>query len=99
MLLSHAVLYAEARSYVAALADRAGTLDAALEYERVLLQIDHLHGGEVAPITVVPSGDSSVLYTVARRAIAALLEHPVDGLQVQLCLAMLDAAHTVDQTP
>ena len=38
MLLSHAVLLAEARSYVAGLADTATSFDAALEFERVLLQ-------------------------------------------------------------
>ncbi len=37
MLLSHAVLLAEARTYVAARAEQAAGFDAALEYERVLL--------------------------------------------------------------
>src|SRR3712207_1951455 len=55
MLLSHAVLFAEARSYLAALADSAAGFDASLEYERVLLQLDHLHGGQVTPLAVVPT--------------------------------------------
>ena len=37
MLLSHAVLFAEARSYLSALADSANGFDASLEYERCLL--------------------------------------------------------------
>ena len=40
MLISHAVTLAEARSYVAALADRAQSDEASVEYERVLLQLD-----------------------------------------------------------
>ena len=44
MLLAHAVALAEARSYVAALADAALTTDASIEYDRVLLQIDFIHG-------------------------------------------------------
>ena len=40
MLIAHAVTLAEARSYVAALADIAVTIDASIEYDRVLLQID-----------------------------------------------------------
>ena len=44
MLLAHAVTLAEARSYVAALADAALTTDASIEYDRVLLQIDFIHG-------------------------------------------------------
>ena len=40
MLLSHAVTLAEARSYLAALADNAHTFDASVEYEHVLLELD-----------------------------------------------------------
>ncbi len=98
MLLSHAVLLAEARSYVARLADTAGSFDAALEYERVLLQLDELHGGTVPPITVVPTGDRDVLFSVARAAMANLEEHPVDKLQLAICLSMLEAAWDVDQS-
>lgn len=68
MLLSHAVVLAEARSYVAALADTATSFDAGLEYERVLLQLDWLHGGTVPPITVVPAGDRDVMFRVALRS-------------------------------
>ena len=96
MLLSHAVLLAEARSYLAALADSATGFDAALEYERVLLQVDSLHHEAVPPITVVPSGDRAVLFTVASAAIANLQHHAIDKLDLELCLAMLQAAHDLD---
>jgi hypothetical protein len=97
MLLSHAVLYAEARSYLAALADAAPDFDASLEYERVLLQLDWLHGGQIPPITVVPSGDPDALYNVASTAIGNLERHAVDQLDLELCLAMLDAAWALDR--
>ena len=96
MLLSHAVLLAEARSYVAALADRARTFDASLEYERVLLQLDWLHGDAESPITVVPAGDRDVLYRVASDAICNLEQHSVDRLEIEICVAMLDAAWELD---
>ena len=47
MLLAHAATLAEARSYLAALADHALTFDASVEYERVLLQLDFLHGDDM----------------------------------------------------
>ena len=97
MLLSHAVLLAEARSYVAGLADRTDSFDAALEYERVLLQLDWLHGGTVPPITVVPTGDRDVLFTAARAAIANLEERAVDRLDLAICLSMLEAAWNLDR--
>jgi hypothetical protein len=97
MLLSHAVLLAEARSYVAALADNAGTLDGSMEYERVLLQLDGLHGGgPVPPISEVLTDKRDVLYTVAEAAIEDLLAHGVEALEVELVLSMLAAARDVD---
>lgn len=97
MLLSHAVLLAEARSYVAGLADTATSFVAALEFERVLLQLDWLHGGAIPPITVVPTGDRDVLFNVARSAITNLEEHAVDRLGLALCLSMLEAACDADR--
>jgi hypothetical protein len=97
MLLSHAVLLAEARSYVAALADHTSSFDASMEYERVLLQLDWLHGGTVPPITVVPANDPGVLYDVACSAISGLAEHGVDRLELEICLVMLAAARELDE--
>src|SRR3954447_20800188 len=96
MLLAHAVLLAEARSYLAALADRARTFDACMEYERVLLQLDWLHGGRVPPITAIPTSDAAILYEVATEAIENLAKHQVDRLELELCLAMLGEARAID---
>jgi hypothetical protein len=96
MLLSHAVLLAEARSYVAALADNAGTFDGSMEYERVLLQLDGLHGGAVPPISEALTDKRDVLYTVAQATIENLLAHGVEALEVELVLSMLAAARNVD---
>ena len=96
MLLAHAVTLAEARSYVAALADHARTFDASVEYEHVLLQLDSIHGGDVPPTTDVLTDRRDVLYTVAEAAIEELTQHGVDALQVELLLAMLDEARAKD---
>jgi hypothetical protein len=96
MLLAHAVVLAEARSYVAALADHALTLDGSLEYERVLLELDALHGGVFPPTAIVLISDPPVLYRVAYQAIAGLAFHDVDGFGLELGLAMLMAAREAD---
>ncbi|CUR58380.1 conserved hypothetical protein [metagenome] len=96
MLLAHAVLLAEARSYLAALADHALTLDGSLEYERVLLELDELHGGVFPPTTRIPVPDPVVLYRVAHQAIVGLADHEADGFGLELCLAMLIAARKTD---
>ena len=96
MLLAHAVTLAEARSYVAALADHARTFDASVEYEHVLLQLDSIHGGDVPPTTDVLTDRRDVLCTVAEAAIEELTHHGVDALQVELLLAMLDEARSKD---
>ena len=96
MLLAHAVTLAEARSYVAALADHARTFDASVEYEHVLLQLDSIHGGDVPPTTDVLTDRRDVLYTAAEAAIEELTQHGVDALQVELLLAMLDEARSKD---
>ena len=97
MLLAHAVTLAEARSYVAALADHARTFDASVEYEHVLLELDTIHGGEVPPTTEVLTDRSDVLCTVAGAAIEELVEHGVDALQVELILARLEDARALDR--
>jgi hypothetical protein len=99
MLLSHAVLFAEARSYLAALADTANGFDTSLEYERVLLQLDHLHGGQVTPITVIPTGDRTILYDVARTAIVRLVDYGIDRFELAICLSMLATAWDTEHQP
>lgn len=96
MLLPHAVTLAEARSYLAALADQALTFDASVEYERVLLQLDYLHGDLIPGISRVPAYSRDVLYDVAYAVIEELTEHGVDLLSVELLLDMLEAAWMKD---
>ncbi|MGK2876720.1 MAG: hypothetical protein ACSLEW_13965 [Nocardioides sp.] len=96
MLLAHAVAYAEARSYLAALADHALTFDGAMEYERVLLELDELHGGLYPPTTPIPEIDPDVLYRITFNAITGLIEHQVDAYGLALCVAMLMAARDTD---
>jgi len=96
MLLAHAVTLAEARSYLAALADNAVTTDASIEYDRVLLQIDFIHGDLIPAISPVAATDRDVLFTVAESAIEDLATHGIDGLTVELVLDMLYAARELD---
>ncbi len=46
MLFPHAQTLAQARSYLAALADQASTIDASSAYERVLIELDRIHEDE-----------------------------------------------------
>ena len=98
MLPSHAVALAEARSYVAALADTAVTFDASVEYERALLQLDGTHGDHVPGLDAsgIPD-DRDVLFSTAESAIEELADFAVDALQIELVLAMLIAARELDQ--
>jgi hypothetical protein len=96
MLLAHAVTVSEARSYVAALADHAQTIDASIEYDRVLLQIDFIHGDYIPAITQAQVTDRELLFSVAESAIEDLVEHGIDGLTVELVLDMLYAARELD---
>jgi len=97
MLLAHAVTLAEARSYVAALADLTRNFDASVEYERILLQLDWIHGDEFPGLdTTGLTDDRDVLYAVAESAIEELADHGVDALQVELVLDMLAAARAKD---
>lgn len=96
MLLAHAVTLAEARSYLAALADQALTFDASVEYERALLQLDYLHGDFIPGISRIPAYSRDVLFDVAYAAIEELQSHGVDLLSVELLLDMLEAAWSKD---
>lgn len=98
MLLSHAVTLAEARSYVAALANVAHTFEAASGYDDVLVGLEAIHGDDVPPLTDVPTSDQRVLYTVAEAAIEELVDYGVDDLQVELVLAMLESARALDRS-
>lgn len=93
MLVAHALTLAEARSYVAALADLAQTFDASVEYERVLLQLDFIHGGDTPALdTAGLIDDRGFLFDVALSSIEKLVDHGVDRLQIELALDMLGVA-------
>ena len=97
MLSAHAATLAEARSYLAALADHAQVFEAAVEYERVLVHLDFIPGNDSpAHDTTGLTDDREILYTLASSTIEELLGFGVDGLQVELVLDMLEAARDKD---
>lgn len=97
MLLPHAQTLAQARSYVAALADRALTLDASSAYERALLELDRVHGDECPALdTEELTDDRAILLACASSAIEELQDYGIDALSVELILAMLADAHDLD---
>ena len=97
MLLTHAIALAEARTYLAALANVARTLEAAGTYERALNYLDAIHGNDV-PALDTPGliDEKDALHALAEGAIDELTRHGVDALQVELLLAMLEEAHAGD---
>jgi hypothetical protein len=98
MLPSHAIALTEARSCLAALADTALTFEASVEYERVLLQLDGIHGDDVPGLD--PSDltdDRHALFSTAESAIEELVDFAVDALQIELVLAMLTAARELGE--
>ncbi|WP_110208631.1 hypothetical protein [Nocardioides daejeonensis] len=97
MLLAHAVTLAEARSYIAALADEAVTFDGSVEYEHALLYLDLIHGEDVPALdTHGLTDDRAILHAIAVSAVKELADHGVDRLQIELLLDMLDVARDRD---
>lgn len=97
MLLPHAQTLAQARSYVAALADRALTLEASSAYERALLELDRVHGDESPALNTEDlTDDRDILIAGASNAIEELESYGIDPLSVELILAMLVDAHDLD---
>ena len=92
MLLNHAVALAECRSYLAALADTASSVETSLEYQDVLLQLDGLIPGHLPPVTPVPTENRTVLYRVALKTLGRLEEHGLDPFDLALCQCMLATA-------
>ncbi len=99
MLLPHALTLAQARSYIAALADQASTIDGSSAYEHVLLEIDRLHGDECPAIDITGIAEErQLLLAVASDAIENLQTFGVDALSIELVLAMLEDASAQDGT-
>lgn len=98
MLLAHAVTLTEARSYIAALADQARTVEASSAYERALVELDWIHGDDVPALdTYSLTDDRDILMAVATSAIEQLAAYDVDVLRIELLLAALDDARAVDE--
>jgi hypothetical protein len=97
VLLPHALTLGQARTYVAALADQAGSIEASSAYEHVLMELDRIHADD-CPALYYDSiaEDQVVLHAVATSAIEGLVQHGVDELDVELVLAMLDDAFVLD---
>jgi hypothetical protein len=99
MLLSHALRVAHARTYLAALADQAATIDASSAYEHVLIELDRIHRDESPAINNDGlTEDRAILHSVATCALEELEQYGVDPLSVELILAMLDDAYALDGT-
>ncbi len=99
MRVAHALTLVHARSCLAALADRAHSVEGASAYERVLIYLDQIHGDETPAIE--PCHDEltrALLFTHASVALARLREHGIDELQIELALAGLSDAYDLDET-
>lgn len=97
MLLAHAHTLTQARSYLAALADNATTLEASSGYEQTLIELDRLHADDVPALaTEGLTTDPAILTAVAMSAIKELIVYGVDPLQHELVLAMLQDACALD---
>ena len=98
MLLAHALTLAEARSYIAALADQAITIEASSAYERALIELDWIHGDDAPALYPVDTGDDpDVLLSVAVSAVEQLADYGVDALHIELLLVGLADARAMDE--
>ncbi len=98
MLLAHAIAIAEARSYIAALADTATTALGSVAYDRVLIYLDAAHGHQVPALTDVPLIEPATLYRLAQRSITSLGTYGLDPLHIELTLAYLVDSWTLDHS-
>ena len=100
MLLAHAITLAEARSYLAALADSADsadTVEGSIAYERVLLQLDLVYGDETPAYEDLPDTlPADLVFRLAVKTIGDLVRHGVDALHVELVLVALHDARETD---
>jgi hypothetical protein len=99
MLLPHAHILAQARTYLAALADEASNDDASSAYEHVLIELDRIHCDEVPDIYLDAwTPDRAIQFAMAAAAIEDLKAHGVDPLSVELLLCTLEDAYASDCT-
>lgn len=99
MQLRHAHTLAQARTYLAALADEASNVDASSAYELVLIDLDRIHCDQSPDVYLdAVTQDRDIQFEIATSAIEELLRHGVDPLSVELLLWMLQDAYTQDCT-
>lgn len=97
MQLRHAHTLAQARTYVAALADEASDDDASSAYEHVLIEVDRLHCDQSPDVYLdALTQDRASQFDLATAAIEDLKQHGVDPLSVELVLWMLQDAYSQD---
>ena len=97
MLLAHAATLAEARSYLAALADHARSVEASSAYERALIELDWVHGDDTPALdTAGITRDCDIVMGLAVCAVQQLADYGVDALHIELVLASLADAHALD---
>jgi hypothetical protein len=97
MLLTHAALLAEARSYIAALADNARTVEASCAYDLALIELDWVHCDDAFALDAAShTVDRDVLMAFATAAVERLITCGADALHTELLLASLDDARTLD---
>jgi hypothetical protein len=93
VVLPHAPTLARARSSLAALADRAASIEESSAFEHVLIALDRLYADDCPAIDPDEySADRAALLADATEAIEELARHGVDPLGVELVLAMLEDA-------
>jgi hypothetical protein len=98
MLLAHAATLADARAYLAALADHARTVEASSAYERALIELDGVHGDDTPALdTDGITHDCDIVMALAVSAVQQLADYGVDALHIELVLASLADAHALDE--
>jgi hypothetical protein len=99
MLLTHAALLAEARSYIGALAENARTVEASCAYDLALIELDWIHGDDGPAIGATrPTADRDVLMALTTSAVERLTTYGVDALHTELLLASLEDARALDRS-
>lgn len=98
MLLTHAIALAEARSYLAALADQARTLPATVAYDDALLYFDAIHNDRVPALELLSRVNPAVLHELTEEALLDLVQFGFDPLHLELVLAMIHDASSRDTT-
>lgn len=97
MALNRTATLTEARSCLAALADRSTSLEASSAYERAIIDLDRLHGDQSPAHERIGSWlDAEFLLEAASNAIERLAAFGADALEIELILCALRDARAVE---